>query len=114
MRKGIAIRTILLFLIGLITVGIIIYYVYRTFTGSTINREECRAMAISWCTGCWNAMKSKGSTCDLWTDAGTECDVGPDPSENLEKCATDFYQYTLTGETNCEGHKDFCMSFIPM
>ena len=113
MRKGIAIRTILLFLIGLVTAGIIIYYVYRTFTGSAMSQEECRSMAISWCTGCWNAMNAKGSVCaadDDWDDGGTTCEVGPTPSQKLQDCSEDYY----TKVTKCEGEKDFCSNFIPL
>jgi len=112
MRKGIAIHTILLLVVGLIVAGIIIYLAYRTFSGSALGQEECRSMAISWCTGCWNAMKSAGSDCDGWS--GTGCDVGPDPSDELETCANSYYGAGWTSKANCEDEKDFCSIFIPI
>jgi len=113
-NKGIAIQTILLLLIGVLVAGLLVYYTYRYFSGSALSREECRARAVSWCTGCWNAMNAKGSECADWEDSGT-CGVGPDPSEELENCVDDYYPgYDLTGVTNCHNQDDFCKNFIPM
>jgi len=55
MNKGIATQTILLMLIGIVVVGILIYIVYRTVTGSSLSEEECRARMISACIQCKNA-----------------------------------------------------------
>jgi len=108
MNKGIAIRTILLLLIGVLVAGLLVYFTYRYFSGSALSREDCRARAISWCTGCWNAMNAAGSS--DWT-----ADAGPDPSEELENCVDDYYPpYDLSGATNCKGYKTFCEAFIPM
>jgi hypothetical protein len=105
-NKGIAIRTILLLLIGVLVAGILIYFVYRSFSGSAMSREECRARGISWCTSCWNAMNAAG--CSDW-----DCDVGPDPPPDLENCADDYYGEDLTDDDDCNGLKDFCSAFIP-
>lgn len=110
-NKGIAIQTILLLLIGVLVAGLLVYYTYRYFSGSALSREECRSRAISWCTGCWNAMNAQPGTCP--SDWG--CDAGPDPSEELENCVDDYYPgYDLTGVTNCNNQDDFCKNFIPM
>jgi len=50
--KGIAIQTILLLLIGVLVVGLLVYFVYRTFSGTSLNQQECREKVISWCSTC--------------------------------------------------------------
>jgi len=55
MRKGIAVRTILLLVIGILVAGILVYMVYRSFTGTTLSQEECRSRAISYCTLCYTS-----------------------------------------------------------
>ena len=55
MSKGIAIRSILLLLIGILVAVGLIYLVYRYATSSQLGMEECRAAIISWCTTCVNA-----------------------------------------------------------
>lgn len=108
-NKGIAIRTILLLLIGVLVAGILIYFVYRFFSGSALSREECRAKAISWCTSCWNFMTAKGSACDDWPDIAA-CQGGPTPGQGLIDCSEDYY----TKVEECEGNKEFCQQFIPI
>ncbi len=108
MNKGIAIRTILLLLIGVLVTAILVYYVYVYFSGSALSREECRARAVSWCTSCWNAMNAAGSS--DWT-----VDAGPEPSVELADCVDDYYPpYDLSGADSCNGYRDFCMAFIPL
>ncbi len=92
-KKGIAIQTILLLLVGILVVGIIVYMVYRYFVGAPLNEQECRARAITWCTGCKNAG---------WT-GGT---VGSD----LDTCA-DSYFPGMPDDCDAE---DWCAAFIPV
>jgi hypothetical protein len=54
MSKGIAIDTVLMLLVGIVVVGILIFLVYRYVIGPLPPQEECRALAISWCTMCKN------------------------------------------------------------
>ena len=94
MIKGIAINTILLLTVGIIVSGVIIYQTYRTFSGSSsLSEHECRAMMISWCTGCMNTG---------WT--GT---MGMN-SELLD-CASEYWGIS---HTDCDAETD-CSGFIP-
>lgn len=65
-NKGIAIRTILLLLIGVLVAGILIYLVYSYGTGSaTLSISECISKVTSWCTACMTAEWQSGLTSDL-------------------------------------------------
>jgi len=55
MKKGIAIQTILLLLVGILVVGILVYLVYRASGTSSFSVNECRAKLIDICTMCLNA-----------------------------------------------------------
>jgi hypothetical protein len=54
MKKGIAVRTILLILIGMIVVGIMAYLIYRATTTKTLSVYECKAKLIDICRICEN------------------------------------------------------------
>jgi hypothetical protein len=73
--KGIAVQTILLLLVGILTVGVIIYAVYTLTSGSTMSELQCRGLIISWCTSCSN----------LGYPAG-----GPGMSDKLKDCAQKY------------------------
>jgi len=100
MSKGIAIETILYLLVGIIVVGIVIYLVYTYAIGAPIGEQECRSMAISWCTSCKNANGGD------WTQA-----AGPTPSTDLQACATKYFS-TIPGAA-CQNNGPWCSTFIP-
>lgn len=52
MSKGIAIRTILYLLLGVLVVGILIYMVYTYGTGPGLDIQDCRSQIQNWCNGC--------------------------------------------------------------
>jgi len=101
-RKGIAIQTILMLLVGILVVGIIVYMVYRYFVGAPLNEQECRSRAITWCTGCKNS--NAGVTGD-WTAAGSA------PGNDLDTCAGTYFG---GAPTNCLDAQDWCAAFIPI
>jgi len=60
MDKGIAITTIVLFLVGIVVAGVLIYLVYSSTTSPVLSSSECQARLIGWCTNCKN--KAAGGT----------------------------------------------------
>jgi len=106
MTKGIAIQTILMLLVGILVVGIIVYMVYRYFVGAPLSEQECRARAITWCTGCKNS--NTGVTGD-WSVAGSA------PGSDLNTCAGTYFG---GAPDNCADDspktKDWCAAFIPV
>ena len=101
MSKGIAIRTILYLLVGILVVGIVVYLVYTYVIGAPIDEQRCRSMAITWCTNCKNANGGD------WT-----LDVGVVPSLDLQSCATDYFG-AIPGNT-CQNSNNWCAVFIPV
>jgi hypothetical protein len=109
MSKGIAIETILYLLIGILVVGIVIYMVYTYVIGSPIGEQQCRSMAITWCTNCKNANWIGG------VNAGSD----------LQKCGTKYFSppssWMSDGScTTCDcdnpsntAAQSFCSVFIP-
>ncbi len=55
MKKGIAIRTILLLVLGILVAGIVIFLVYKYASGSIISETECNARLTEICLTCKNA-----------------------------------------------------------
>ena len=112
MSKGIAIETILYLLVGILVVGIVIYLVYTYVVGSPIGEQECRSMAITWCTGCKNSMTGQvsaaGDPCtDDWSAAG--CPTGITATTQLQNCANNYFGATIT---DCSTGMNFCSTFI--
>jgi len=54
MGKGIAVRTILLLVVGVLTVGILVYLVYETSSTSGFTVSECRSELTNICNFCMN------------------------------------------------------------
>jgi len=94
MSKGIAIRTILLLVVGIIVAGILIYLVYSYTTGVTLSAYECRAKMINWCTNCFNM--GGGSVGDL-------------PQE-LSDCLSDM-GIPLAAGSKCDAAQTQCGNF---
>ncbi len=101
LNKGIAIRTILLLLVGVIVAGVLIYLVYSVTTGSTLSSTACQSRVISYCTRRkmmgWN---DGACSCDDGTCLGSGCcpPVGTDPNcpwnqwvKNCVKSDTDWH-----------------------
>ena len=97
MRKGIAINTILLLVVGLLVVGIIAYVVYNAFTGSGLSREDCRGRLISWCSSCSFSDYSDALT--VGTSLSTACGT--------------IYTEVDDEDTTCEDSEIFCSGFVP-
>jgi hypothetical protein len=97
MSKGIAVRTILTLIVGIVVVGLVVFLVYTYLLTPAIPEQDCRAMAISWCTTC--------KTVD-WTS-------GPAPSETLQECARTYFSEIPEPERGCEGKENWCSTFIP-
>lgn len=53
-NKGIAINTILLLVVGTITVAAIIYLVYSVTTTPTLSVQQCKTKIMQYCTLCAN------------------------------------------------------------
>ena len=108
-NKGIAVRTILLLVVGVLVAGVLVYIVYRNFVASSLSESDCRARIVSWCTSCKIAMDSEGGTCpDTW---GTGCEVGPSPGDDVKNCENDYYKASIKG---CKDQKSFCQGFVPL
>jgi hypothetical protein len=52
MRKGIAIQTILLLVVGLVVVGVLVYLVYSYSSSGQLSVYECRVRLSELCTQC--------------------------------------------------------------
>jgi hypothetical protein len=92
MRKGIAVNTILMMLVGIVVVGVIIYLVYKSLTNPSLSDEQCRSRLISQCMICRNMN---------WVS-----DVLV-PSELLNDCAKGIFVYWKLN-ANCQA--DFMVS----
>ena len=104
MSKGIAIQTILYLLVGILVVGIVIYMVYTYLLGPFPDEQECRSMAITWCTACSNAQDFSNDP-DAWDDAGIPA------GDRLKDCAKEHWGLDLT---DCKtGAQAFCAAHIP-
>ena len=95
MRKGIAITTILLLLVGSLVTGVTVYYTYRSMSGSPLSEYECRGMMVSWCIGCSNQ--------------GYEGENEVDPA--LGECASIYWG--IDSELKCKDAEDDCSAFLP-
>lgn len=111
MKKGIAIHYILILVIGVLVMGIIVYFAYRYLTGSEpLTESQCRARIISYCTGCYN---SRNPSTGAWSG-------GPQMGNLLADCQ----QYGLLGcavNSNCGSTcgaagtvKNICRGYIPV
>lgn len=60
MSKGIAIRTILLIIVGLLTAVLIIYWIYSVTRSPILTATECQTRLMNWCTNCMNAQWDNG------------------------------------------------------
>lgn len=65
--KGIAIRTVILILIGVIIVGVMAYLIYKTGSTEVLSIYECKAKLIDICRICKNTNWDGGY--DLDSDA---------------------------------------------
>ena len=109
MSKGIAIRTILYLLLGVLVVGILVYMVYTYTFGPELDMQTCRTKLINWCTGC----KLAGWSESIVTVA----------DDDIEKCISKHFLgagCTITFPINCldtcddapiDDTKIFCKQF---
>jgi len=96
--KGIAIRTILLLVVGVFVVVLVGYLVYRQISGPGVSCTECRSMLISFCTTCCarNDMKA-------YTEWGTG---GMQMSPELQGCADNCDLHDSSKGTECHSGGD--------
>ncbi len=100
-NKGIAINTILLLVVGTITVVVIVYLVYHVTTTPVLSMQECKRTIIQYCTLCANLdfgnlygtpqkvveCGQKYSEFSTWIDnAGGNCRDGPATGETEREC----------------------------
>lgn len=90
MSKGVAVRTIILFLLGLLVLVIVAYMVYRVFYSPTIPLTECRTRWTYFCTEC----KVAG-----WSD-------NISVSKDLEDCVNNYWSgYSISSGLKCSDSK---------
>ena len=106
MSKGIAIRTILTLLLGVLVVGIVVYLVYSYTMGPQLSEQECRSRVITWCTGCSVAGWADGvGTIAADSDIESCIEKHFDMNDWSGLDCNDIYSGTSTVE-------DFCKAFI--
>lgn len=106
MSKGIAIRTILYLLLGVIVVGILVYMVYTYTGGAQLDEQQCRSRVITWCTGCSVAG---------WADGTGTLAAGSDVGQCIEDYfATGWNDGLAECDQNSAGDstETFCDAFI--
>lgn len=54
MKKGIAIETVILLLIGILVIGIMTYLIYKASANKTLSLYECKAKLMDICKICKN------------------------------------------------------------
>lgn len=101
MRKGIAVTTIIKFLLGLLVLVILAYLVYSVFFAPPLSESDCRTKMTSWCSSC--SLLAGG---EAWS-GGSE--VGAD----LSKCASTHWGITLDATDDCTLHESDCAPFLP-
>jgi hypothetical protein len=104
MSKGIATETILYLLVGIVVVGILVFLVYRYLISGGLSQEDCRGIAITWCTGCKNSDPT-------WTFSTTNPGPGQ-PTNFAANCAKYFPGITSTSK--CSNVENWCSAFIPV
>ena len=79
-KKGIAVQTIILVLLGLVVLVFIAYWLYTLFAGETpLSMEQCRTELLTWCDMCKN--NQWGTTSDPM--------LASDPV--AQRCWLDYY-----------------------
>lgn len=104
--KGIAVSTILKFLLGLLVVVALAFLIFRVIYSPPISENDCRIRMANWCTKCvlagWDDTKVEGR------------------NYTLKSCASKYFNIPIT----CENCSDFdpsktgkcrgrCSEFIP-
>jgi fluoride ion exporter CrcB/FEX len=101
MKKGIAIETILLLLVGILVVGIITYLVYRYSTSSSLSVTDCRGSLSTICTMC---SIQKDWTGNVWSVA-----LSADYKTTIKTC-NDYNEFSsfLENSASCADIKNQC------
>jgi len=112
MKKGIAVETILLLLLGILVVGILVYLLYKYVFNPVLPEQVCRSRATSWCTFCKNAY---GSTFKCPTVEGViKCFVPV--GQDLSDCAKEYFSAVPhncpSDEECCHLANSWCAAFI--
>jgi hypothetical protein len=76
MKKGVAVRHIVLLVLGIIVTAIIGYLLYSTFiaTGPTVTLERCKGMIVSACSNCQLRGWPTSDGCDFPADCADFAD----------------------------------------
>jgi len=98
MSKGIAIRTILLLVVGLLVVGVLVYLVYSYSTSGELSVHECRVRLVELCTQCsLKGFSGFGLNTEITNDCGrygeftgwsgvNTCNITTDPTKVRNLC----------------------------
>jgi len=89
-------------LVGILVVGIVVYMVYRYMLAPPISQEECRGLAVTWCTTC----KVRGCLVAAPPAACTDLTT---PS-NLDSCAAKYFVADYV--PRCNGALTWCSRFV--
>lgn len=105
--KGIAVSTILKFLLGLLVVVALAFLIFRIIYSPPVSENECRVRMTSWCSNCylngWSDETTKPRDTILKSCAHKYFGIPTD----CEKCS-DFEP--LNGKEDCKG---LCDQFLP-
>lgn len=100
MKKGIAIESILLLLIGILVAGILIYLVYRYSNRQIISETDCTGRLSEMCSTC------KNSGWGSWPNRGVASDA---PFfKIIDDCASYSKFSVFSGVNDCAGMKNGC------
>jgi hypothetical protein len=99
--KGIATRMLVMLILGIISLAIVSYLLYRTFTGGTertFSEEECKAKITSKCSDCMFCAGSAWTTGYCGNSLPCNISACVFPTE----CSTTISTFGLT---SCDGGK---------
>ena len=101
LHKGIATRSILLMLMGLLVVVIIAYLVYRVSSNPTLTLADCRSKLHDACLTCKTAQWDRG-----WPIKGQE--VNKPFWDPIDECAKHAEFSAFQNKRNCYELKEPC------
>ena len=97
-RGDVAVSHLIAIALGLIVLGVIIYFLYQNITETPIHCQKCAAELASWCARCY------------MTDYGNK-GPGPDMNDDLKAC---IGECGFGSTHTCGTARDFCKSYVPL
>ena len=96
MKRGdVAISHVIAIVLGMIVLGVIIYFLYQNITNTQIDCQRCAAELTSWCARCY--MSNWGR--------------GPGMSDYLESCIVECN--LASSPYTCDTAQSFCNPYVP-